>query len=357
MKNKSLLIIVIQSILIITLIWIIMLLGKDEFLESDDNDNDNDETIVDYTIIKDGLTYINLPALVEKNSGIKLQKISISTHEQSIPSYGITVNLSPLLKNQNDFTNLKYQKTKLLAKLDEEAEQISKLIILNKDNKNIADSVVQEKNIEISDLKNDIAIINNNIKNLLSNIDHRWGKDFKELIADSKNHYLEKLLHNEYRLIKITIPINQTLDIIPKEIKVSPSNQPKKTYKATFISKAQDTDQSIQGKSFYYYVTENDLEIGLKLKAFIVSDKIEPDNAYLFIPKESVIWSSGKAWVFIKNNEGNFLRKPLPRLVEIDGGWIIKEGIIIENDKIVVDGAQLLLSEEFKYQIKNENED
>ena len=334
-----------------------MLLGKDEFLESDDNDNDNDETIVDYTIIKDGLTYINLPAVVEKNSGIKLQKISISTHEQSIPSYGITVNLSPLLKNQNDFTNLKYQKTKLLAKLDEEAEQISKLIILNKDNKNIADSVVQEKNIEISDLKNDIAIINNNIKNLLFNIDHQWGKDFKELITDSKNHYLEKLLHNEYRLIKITIPINQTLDIIPKEIKVSPSNQPKKTYKAIFISKAQDTDQSIQGKSFYYYVTENDLEIGLKLKAFIVSDKIEPDNAYLFIPKESVIWSSGKAWVFIKNNEGNFLRRPLPRLVEIDGGWIIKEGIIIENDKIVVDGAQLLLSEEFKYQIKNENED
>ncbi len=133
MKNKSLLIIVIQSILIITLIWIIMLLGKDECIN--DDDNDNDETIVDYTIIKDGLTYINLPALVEKNSGIKLQKISISTHEQSIPSYGITVNLSPLLKNQNDFTNLKYQKTKLLAKLDEEAERISKLIILNKDNK------------------------------------------------------------------------------------------------------------------------------------------------------------------------------------------------------------------------------
>ena len=355
MKNKSLLIIVIQSILIITLIWIIMLLGKDEFLESDDNDND--ETIIDYTIIKDGLTYINLPALVEKNSGIKLQKISISTHEQSIPSYGITVNLSPLLKNQNDFTNLKYQKTKLLAKLDEEAERISKLIILNKDNKNIADSVIHEKNIEISDLKNDIAIINNNIKNLLFNIDHRWGKDFKELIADSKNHYLEKLLHNEYRLIKITVPVNQTLDIIPKEIKVSPSNQPKKTYKATLISKAEDIDQAIQGKSFYYYVTENDLEIGLKLKAFIVSDKIESDNTYLFIPKESVIWSSGKAWVFIKNNEGNFLRRPLPRLLEIDGGWIIKEGIIMKNDKIVVDGAQLLLSEEFKYQIKNENED
>jgi len=355
MKNKSLLIIVIQSILIITLIWIIMLLGRDEFLESDDSDSD--KTIVNYTIIKDGLTYISLPAVVEKNSGIKLQKISISTQQQSMPSYGITVNLSPLVKDQNDFTNLKYQKIKLLTKLEEETEHISKLIILNKDNKNIADSVVHEKNIEISDLKNDIAIVNNNIKNLLFNIDYKWGNTFKELIVDSKNHYLEKLLHNEYRLIKITIPINQTLDVIPKEIKVSPSNQPRKTYKATLISMAPDTDQSIQGKSFYYFVAEKNLEIGLKLKAFIVSSKIESNESFLFVPKESVVWSSGKSWVFIKNDAGNFLRRPLPKLLEIDGGWVIKEGIIRENDKIVIDGAQLLLSEEFKYQIKNENED
>ena len=355
MKNKSLLIIVIQSILIITLIWIIMLLGRDEFLESDDSDSD--KTIVNYTIIKDGLTYISLPAVVEKNSGIKLQKVSKSSHEQSLPSYGITVNLSSLLKDQNDYTNLKYQKIKLLAKLEEETEHIGKLIILNKDNKNIADSVVHEKNIEISDLQNDIAIVNNNIKNLLFNIDHQWGYAFKELIEDSKNHYLGKLLNNEYRLIKVTIPIKQTLGIIPKEIKVSPSNQPKKIYKAIFISKTPDTDQSIQGKSFYYFVSEKNLEIGLKLKAFIVSGKIESDNSYLFIPKESVVWSSGKAWIFIKNNAGNFLRRPLPKLLEIDNGWVIKEGIIMENDKIVIDGAQLLLSEEFKYQIKNENED
>ena len=30
--------------------------------------------------------------------------------------------------------------------------------------------------------------------------------------------------------------------------------------------------------NYYYYVTEKELEIGLKLKAFIVSDKIKSDN-------------------------------------------------------------------------------
>ena len=43
------------------------------------------------------------------------------------------------LKINSGRQSLKYQKTKLLAKLGEEAEHISKLIILNEDNKNIAD--------------------------------------------------------------------------------------------------------------------------------------------------------------------------------------------------------------------------
>ena len=40
-----------------------------------------------------------------------------------------------------------------------------------------------------------------------------------------------------------------------------------------------------------------------------------------------------------------------------ENGWIVPEGKIKIDDEIVTNGAQLLLSEEFKYQIKNENED
>jgi hypothetical protein len=43
--------------------------------------------------------------------------------------------------------------------------------------------------------------------------------------------------------------------------------------------------------------------------------------------------------------------------LETENGWIILEDNLKYNELVVVDGAQLLLSEEFKYQIKNENED
>ena len=79
----------------------------------------------------------------------------------------------------------------------------------------------------------------------------------------------------------------------------------------------------------------------------------------LFIPSKSVVWSSGKPWVFIKKDgdESIFLRKPLINPLETENGWIILEDNLKNNELVVVDGAQLLLSEEFKYQIKNENED
>ena len=77
MKNKSLIIIVIQAVMIVMLVWIILILGRDEFIEEE---LDNDEgVIVDYTRSIDDLTYVTLPLAVEKNSGITTIQIQTST--------------------------------------------------------------------------------------------------------------------------------------------------------------------------------------------------------------------------------------------------------------------------------------
>ena len=63
-------------------------------------------------------------------------------------------------------------------------------------------------------------------------------------------------------------------------------------------------------------------------------------------------------WAYIHiNNTGKYIKKSLGGLKETNNGWIIEEGNFKAGDLIVTEGAQLLLSEEFKYQIKNENED
>lgn len=76
----------------------------------------------------------------------------------------------------------------------------------------------------------------------------------------------------------------------------------------------------------------------------------------VIIPNTAVVWYGGQPWVYKKIQDDQFLRLSINTDVETDIGWFYT-GNLKENDEIVTRGAQLLLSEEFKYQITNENDD
>ena len=359
MNNRSLIIIIIQAIMIVTLVWIIILIGSDKILLVDEEDDYDDEIIIDYTELIDGLTYVRLPLAVEKNSGITTKILTVSSEISDIFSYGEVVNLSDLYSKKNNLNNLLRKKIKLQNILTGELDYLKKLITLNDDDKNIADNVIHEKEGDIDILENDLAIIKNDINNILLNTENKWGEYFRKHITSTKNNTAKNLFNNKYRLINITIPAAKRVSKIPKKIKVFLSDDTKNTYDATFISDAPRSNKSLQGKSFLYVVTNNDIKPGSKIKANITRNDKKNNQNKLFIPAKSVVWSNGKSWVFIKKDgeESTFLRKPLINPLETDNGWLVVENNLKKNELIVVDGAQLLLSEEFKYQIKNENED
>jgi hypothetical protein len=346
--------------MIITLAWIIFLIGGDKILLDNDIDEEEDEEIIiDYTELIDGLTYVRLPLAVEKNSGITTQPLIVSSEISDVFSYGEVVNLTDLFTKKNNLANLFRKKIKLENKLKGEFDFLKKIISLNKDNKNISDNVIREKEGDIDILQNDLVMIKNDINNIIINTEHKWGEFFGKHIALTDNKVAKNLFDNNFRLINITIPSSKLAVEMPKKIKVFLPHDDKNIYEANFISDAPTSNISLQGKSFFYVVQNNSIKLGSKVKADITNINNQVKKKKLFIPSKSVVWSNGKPWVFIKKNddEGIFLRKPLIDPLETDNGWIILEDNLKNNELVVVDGAQLLLSEEFKYQIKNENED
>ena len=77
----------------------------------------------------------------------------------------------------------------------------------------------------------------------------------------------------------------------------------------------------------------------------------------IVVPSSAVVWYGGKAWVYKKNSQDQFMRLPISTESPTNGGWFNQSKQINGGDELVTNGAQLLLSEEFKYQIKNENQD
>ncbi len=64
----------------------------------------------------------------------------------------------------------------------------------------------------------------------------------------------------------------------------------------------------------------------------------------------------GKPWIYTTKDGSHFSRKELVSPNDVGEGWFDSQTFNV-GDEVVVVGAQLLLSEELKYQIRNENED
>jgi hypothetical protein len=356
MKNKSLTIIVLQSVLIIGLLWLIVYLGKDEIfrasIDSDSGIVSESEVEILVSIEK---KIITLPNSIIKNSGIESQIISESKNQSLYSSYGYVVNLKNLIDYKTNYLNINFEINKLNTQLKEESQHFKKLKFLNEDNKNIADSVVHEKEIEINNLRNNLNIQKSNKDNLLRTINQEWGKPFKELLTYPKKSLLKNIFNSETRLLKITIANNKIQRLIPSELMVSSFSQPKNIYKANFITKSPIGNPDVQGRAYFYLVSSNNLMMGSKVNVYIKTG--EDSHVKKFhIPKSAIVWSDGKPWIYAKIASNSFLRHPLFKMKEVDDGWNVQFEKIPPKE-IVTKGAQLLLSEEYKHLITNENED
>ena len=351
MKNKSLAIIIIQSILIIGLLWLIIYLSKDKIFK--DNSIDDDIEYLSSQSIENGI--ISMSDSLIKNSGITIQPISKSKKQPLYSSYGYVINLKDLINFKTKFSNLNFKFNQLNKQIEEEIKHFKKLKTLNEDNKNIADSVIHSKEIDINKLQNNLKILKNNKRNLLNIVEHEWGDVFKKLLVNPKKSPLKNIFNSDARLLKITITDDQIKKSIPLELKVFSLNQPDIKFTANFISEAPIGNLNIQGKSYYYLALNSNLMIDSKVNSFA---KLTEENATekFFMPGSAIIWNNGQAWVYKKIRGNKFLRQAIFNMKEVKDGWIVE----FKNkppESIVTNGAQLLLSEEYKHLIKNENED
>ncbi len=119
----------------------------------------------------------------------------------------------------------------------------------------------------------------------------------------------------------------------------------------TFVSPAASTDPHIQGQSFFYTAaSESGLLPGMNVMAFVPTGQ---SAARAKMPAAAIVWLQGRAWAYFRTGPKTLVRReiatdsPAP-----DGGYFVKD--MPDGTLVVVRGAQMLLSEEFRAQIQTE---
>jgi hypothetical protein len=171
-----------------------------------------------------------------------------------------------------------------------------------------------------------------------------WGKAVAERLDLAA--FVQSLASLDAVLVRIDLPAGETLKVPPVSARiVAMTGQPSE---AEFLEPAPSVDPQMQGQGFLFLLKTNALRLaaGESVVGFL---RIPGEPlAGVIIPRDAVVRAEGAGWVYVLNAAGDALTRTEIALDHpIDDGWFVTKGVTV-NDRVVVTGAQQLLSFELK---------
>lgn len=181
-----------------------------------------------------------------------------------------------------------------------------------------------------------------------------WGQELTEWILAVDSKQWQRLLSHQDSLLLVRLPAGASLSADVSIIRIAVDKSHAQARKAYFVSPALATDQQIQGEAYFFKTASGKLRTGMRLTAWIPQGNEVLTG--VFVSDQAVVWYAGQAWAYIKVEENLYQRRSLkPGLAAAGGMFMLKE--IEAGEAWVVRGAQMLLSEEFRWQILDEDDD
>lgn len=356
MNRKLAIIIFLQAVIIVTLFGMLVFYGKDEYESFIQAAEEEEIETPDHITLVEGKTFIKVNEATQHQSAIVTSPLQATSFQENILSYGKVLNLSNLVDLRTQYLMTLADTQVYEQSVAAKQQEYDRLYALNQDDKNVADKVVFQAKQALDAEKTKLIVVQNKAKHMVDNIRQRWGQRLAKLATLNSSPALDRLINNQTALIEVSLPFKAQQPKSGSNITVAPTSALQKTVKATYFSPAPgNSNQTMQGKTYFYLASANFLRAEMPLKVLDYTALGEAIKG-VFIPNKAVVWYAGTPWIYQKTDETTFMRLPINNDTEIDDGWFY-QGQLQANDEIVTSGAQLLLSEEFKYQITNENDD
>jgi len=176
-----------------------------------------------------------------------------------------------------------------------------------------------------------------------------WGKT----IADTPDlpAFTQSLSAGDEALVRIDLPAGEVLKTRPESARLLPLSDATNPIEAEFVSLMPNVDAQTQGQGFLFLVKSN--QFRLSPGAAVVGHLALAGKAQsgVVIPRGAVVRFNGRPWIYIQTSNDTFVRREISEQEPLADGWFMTQSFKV-GDRVVVTGAQMLLSEEQKYQIQ-----
>ena len=296
---------------------------------------------------------LNIDSATQTRSGLQTIKLEPHRYRPELTAYGNVVALQPLLDLRNRYLAALSGHESAKSRLTLAQQSIDRTRLLHRGGAVSGRSLQEQQSqwqseqaltqgsrLQIETVRNE-AILN-------------WGQAIAELFLDANTDTLLPYLSGKKNLLHISLPPNnKTVDTLD-EIRVSRYGDRNRAEPARFISPAPQTDPLTQGESYFFETEHGGIRTGMRIAAFIPLQE-NAENGVL-IPASSVIRHLGQAFVYVKTSPEHFQRLTITGFIDTHAGYFVTDDLHA-GQELVVSGAQMLLSEEFKSQIPDEDDE
>jgi len=327
--------------------------GKLQALVSGDRDDaeedDSDETgTVD---VVDGDIAVNLPWQIQQQAGIEVIILEQAALAPVIPASGKVVDIRPLLEFRSRYRAAESEKQIAESALLASRQDHERLRVLHGEASNISERQLQQAKAQ---WLADQALVNARLRekeDIRGEAVQAWGEELVRWALED-NEVFGKLMTNEYLLLLVTLRDGRTLPDNAGTAQVSRGNGPE-AQEAFYISPALHADALIQGETHYFYTPAGRLRTAMRVDVRIPTDDAPIPG--VTVPADSIIWYVDRPWVYLQKDSETFVRRALVNYREGRDGWFVEEGVSA-GERLVLHGAQMLLSEEFRWSIPDEDD-
>jgi hypothetical protein len=284
-----------------------------------------------------GNALITIQPAAQKEIGLAIRSVEPVTRPIEVEAYGVILDPGPLSKLNNDLVGAQ-------AALDATRAQYlrSKRLYGERENVSLRDLQTAQASYLADQSRLDA---------LQQQLRGEWGGEIARMDAADRSALISALVDRRQAIARATVPAGKFLDDAPAKAEVVVLGREQHPLAARAVDYAPTVDPKMQGQSFLLRLDADGflLPPGAAISAALpLSGKLEQG---VMVPRTSVVRSAGKDWVYEALATAKFVRREIRPAQILPGGYFVTENLR-PGARVVVTGAQALLSEEQKQQIQ-----
>jgi len=286
------------------------------------------------TLGTNGEATVTLDGETRKRIALKVESVTPAKTSPELKGYGRVLDPTPLAALATELASAQ-------AALAASQREFDRLKLLNEE-KNASDRALQAA--EASARRDQILV-----ESVRARLALAWGK----LVAERADlpEFLRSLTSLESVVVRIDLPSGEATTASPASARIVVAAEEGKVIAAEFLGPVTTADPQTLGQGFLFLVKAAPPRL---VPGTAVAGHLrlpgEPENGFI-LPDSSVVRQAAQGWIYVQTGDDTFTRRRIPLDHPMENGWFVRDGVTT-NERVVVSGAQALLSEEQKYQIK-----